>query len=95
MLAIDEFVWLPEIIEKLAVKHQVSPDEVEEVFFNRPRFRFHEKGRIRGEDMYSVLGQSNAGRYLVVFLILKPTHTALIISARDMEPAEKRRYERK
>lgn len=92
---IYEFIWLPEIAEKLAVKHQVSPDEVEEVFFNHPRFRFHEKGRIRGEDMYTALGQSNGGRYLMIFFILKLTHTALIISARDMEPPEKRRYERK
>jgi hypothetical protein len=31
---IDAFVWLPHIIEKIEVKHHVSQDEVEEVFFN-------------------------------------------------------------
>lgn len=95
MITIDEFFWLPQIIEKLIIKHQVSSEEVEQVFFNHPRFRFHEKGRIRGEDMYTALGQSNEGRYLVVFFILKPGRTAFVISARDMEPSEQRRYERK
>jgi hypothetical protein len=33
---IDDFIWLPDIVEKLAVKHHVTQDEVEEVFFNRP-----------------------------------------------------------
>jgi len=32
---IDDFIWLPDIVEKLAVKHRVTQDEVEEVFFNR------------------------------------------------------------
>jgi hypothetical protein len=31
---IDEFAWLPDIVEKLEAKHHVSADEVEEVFFN-------------------------------------------------------------
>ena len=37
---IDDFIWLPDIIEKLIVKHHVTPDEAEEIFFNRPRYRF-------------------------------------------------------
>ena len=53
---IDEFIWLPDIIEKLAVKHQVTPEEIEDVFFNRPMIRFHEKGHVQGEDTYTALG---------------------------------------
>jgi uncharacterized protein len=94
-IVIDEFFWLPDIVDKLATKHQVTPEEVEEIFFSRPRFRFHEKGRVRGEDMYTALGQTEAGRYLVVFFIVKPSHLALIISARDMTQAERKRYGRK
>ena len=30
------FIWLEEIVEKLEVKHQVFPDEVEQVFSNQP-----------------------------------------------------------
>lgn len=95
MIAITEFVWLPQIVEKLIDKHQVSPEEVEEVFFNRPQVRFHEKGHVQNEDMYTVLGQSNTGRYLIVFFVLKPSRSALIISARDMVQSERRRYDRK
>ena len=69
--------------------------EVEEVFANRPRFRFVAKGDRSGEDVYSAIGQTNAGRYLIVFFILKPYHRALVISARDMDRKERRGYGRK
>jgi len=92
---IDDFVWLPDIIEKLAVKHDVTQDEVEEIFFNRPRYRFVESGHRSGEDVYSVGGQTDAGRYLIVFFIHKAGNMALILSARDMDKKERRRYERK
>ncbi|MFH1635338.1 MAG: BrnT family toxin, partial [Chloroflexota bacterium] len=59
------------------------------------RFRFHEKGHVRGEDMYTVLGQSEAGRYLIVFFIFNPANRALIISARNMNRSERRYYERR
>ena len=92
---IDDFIWLPDIIEKLAVKHQVTEDEAEEVFFNKPRYRFVESGYRPGEHVYSASGQTDAGRYLIVFFIHKSPHTALILSARDMDGKERRRYERK
>lgn len=71
------------------------PEEVEEIFINRPHFRFVEKGHVAGENMYVALGQTDAGRYLSVFFIHKPENLALIISARDMDPAERRRYGKK
>jgi uncharacterized DUF497 family protein len=92
---IDDFVWLTEIAEKLAIKHRVSQDEVEEVFFNRPKYRFVELGYRSGEDVYSAGGQTNSGRYLIVFFIHKRDNTGLILSARDMDGAERRRHERK
>jgi uncharacterized protein len=92
---IDDFIWLSDIIEKLAAKHQVTQDEVEEVFFNRPHYRFIESGYQLGEDVYAALGQTKAGRYLIVFFIHKPGHLALILSARDMDHKERRQYERR
>jgi uncharacterized DUF497 family protein len=92
---IDDFIWLPDIIEKLESKHRVLPEEVEEVFFNRPHFRFVEKGHVAGEDVYIALGQTDGGRYLSVFFIHKPGNLALVISARDMDAAERKRYGRK
>jgi len=70
-MLIDDFIWLPDIIEKLYVKHHVSQDEVEEVFFNVPQYRFIESGYRRGEDVYSAGGQTDGGRYLIIFFIHK------------------------
>ena len=92
---IDDFIWLPEILEKLAIKHQVSQDEVAEVFFDGPHYRFVESGNRSGEDVYSASGQTDAGRYLIVVFIYKSGNTALILSARDMDNKERRCYERK
>jgi hypothetical protein len=86
---------MPGIVEKLVAVHEVTEDEVEEVFRNRPRFRFIESGHLQGEDVYSAEGQTDVGRYLVVFFILKLTGQALIISARAMTGRERKRYGRK
>lgn len=45
--------------------------------------------------MYSAAGQTNAGRYLIVWFIHKQNNFALILSARDMDQKERRKYERK
>ncbi len=37
---IEEIVWLEAIVDKLAVKHAVLPDEVEEVLSNNPKKLF-------------------------------------------------------
>jgi uncharacterized DUF497 family protein len=94
LMRVDDFIWLPDIIEKLLVKHQVSLDEVEEIFFHKPHFRFVEKGNYPGEDVYLAAGQTEAGRYLTVFFIKKVNHIALIVSARDMDRKERRFYGR-
>ncbi len=88
------FIWLEEIVEKLEVKHQVFPDEVEQVFGNQPGVKRMNRGHFRGEDVYRALGQTDAGRYLVVFYIYKLTREALILSARDMDHKERRSYEK-
>jgi uncharacterized protein len=92
---IDDFIWLPNIVEKLIVKHNITQDEVEEVFFNRPQFRFVEKGHTKDEDVYSALGQTDSGRYVIVIFIYKHKNLALILSARDMDKKERKRYEKK
>jgi len=92
---IDDFIWLPDIIEKLSVDHHVTQDETEEVFFDKPKYRFAESGHRPNEDVYSASGQTDAGRYLIVFFIYKSGNVALILSARDMDDKERRRYERK
>ena len=68
-MKISGFIWLEEIVEKLEVKHQVFTDEVEQVLDNQPSVKRMNRGRFRGEDVYRALGQTEAGRYLVVFFI--------------------------
>ena len=83
------------VVDKLAVKPHVEIEEVEEVFNNKPQFRFVEKGTRIGEDVYMATGQTDAGRYLTILFIYKVSSDALILSARDMSSWERRRYERK
>ena len=68
-MKIEGVVWLPEIIDKLIWKHHVTQKEVEEVFYSRPLYRKIQKGHIPGEDLYSALGFTEAGRYLSVFFL--------------------------
>ena len=92
---IDDFIWLPVVIEKLSIKHHVTQDEAEEIFFDLPKYRFVESGYLPGEDVYSACGQTDSGRYLTIIFINKPGNTALIITARDMDKKERKRYERR
>ncbi len=92
-MRIENFIWLDNIVEKLEVKHRVSCAEVEQVFKNQPHIRYMSKGRRRrDENVYAAYGQTEAGRYLTVFFIHKPGNFALIISARDMDNKERKRY---
>ena len=94
-MRIEEVVWLDVIVDKLAVKHGVEIEEVEEVLSNDPRFRFVQSGKRAGEDVYMASGQTDGGRYLSVLFIHKATGDALILSARDMAVWERKRHERK
>lgn len=87
-----EILWKSRYVEKLAVKHEVTTDEVEEVLFGHPLVRHWERGKVQGEDLYLAFGQTGAGRYLVIFFIHKAPYTALPISARDMTFSERRYY---
>ena len=94
-MKINGIIWLESVIDKLLWKHHVTTDEVEEVFNRSPRHRFLEKGDVEGEDLYSALGRTEAGRYLTVYFLHKSTGEALIISARDMKKKERRLYGKK
>lgn len=94
-MKIEDFIWLEDIIDKLAFKHRVDTSEVEEGFDNHPKIRFVQKGDRKSEDVYIALGRSDAGRYLAVIFIHKKNNDALIVSARDMAQKERKQYERK
>lgn len=69
-------------------KHHVTPEEVEEVVFSSGlRVR-----RGRGQKVYYVFGQTEAGRYLFIVLLNLGRRVGRIITARDMSEKEKRWY---
>lgn len=94
-MKIEGVIWLRDVVDKLVFKHHVETDEVEQMLDSRSRFRFVEKGKRKGDDVYMALGQTNAGRYLAVLFIYKKTKEALILSARDMAKKERRQYAKK
>ena len=73
------------------VKHRVSDDECEEVFFNLPLVLSPDETHSAQEDRYHALGKTNAGRQLFIAF----THRGgriRVISARDMTQKERRVY---
>ncbi|MSS69907.1 MAG: BrnT family toxin [Candidatus Latescibacteria bacterium] len=87
-----DVIWLDRFVEKIADKHEITTDEVEEVLFSEPHIRMAEKGRVKDENLYVAYGQTAAGRYLIIFFIHKHRTAALPISARDMTLSERRYY---
>ncbi|MCA9870331.1 MAG: BrnT family toxin [Caldilineae bacterium] len=94
-MRIGGIIWLDDIVDKLESKHGVLDFEVREILESRPHFRRIERGHRVGEDVYGAYGQTEAGRYLIVFFVYKKDTRALIVSARDMTSAERRLYERR
>ena len=93
-MKLSGIIWLEEIVEKIE-RNYVTQNEVREILRTSSHFRFVEKGHRGGENVYSALGQTSAGRYLIVFFVRKKTGQALPISARDMTASERRRYEKR
>lgn len=74
------------------VKHRVSDDECEEVFFNLPLALGPDEAHSEHEDRYYVLGRTNAGRRLFVAFTMRGTKIR-VISARGMTRNERRTYD--
>ena len=79
-------LWWDETIVAHIVRHNVTPDEVEEAFEGGHLVYKSRDGR------YALLGRSAAGRYLMVAFVVK-VGVGCVITARDMNRAEKRRYQ--
>lgn len=94
-MKVTGIIWLRNVVDKLQWKHNVTTDEVEEIFNRSPRYRFIQTGDVEGEDLYAALSQTESGRYLVVYFVHKATGEALIVSAREMTKKERRTYGKK
>jgi hypothetical protein len=82
-----ELIWDATNEEHIA-GHLVVPEEVEETC-SRPNWLLRARG-----GRIAIYGQSEAGRYLVVILQATRAREYYVITARDMEDSEQRRYRR-
>lgn len=87
-MKIGSFEWDENNISHIE-RHRVTVDEVEEACFSRPLIL---RGRWK---RYYALGQTDSGRYLTVIFIPKFGGTIKVITARDMDDSERRRYGRR
>jgi uncharacterized DUF497 family protein len=87
-LRFDSFEWDEENIAHIS-KHSVTPEEAEEACDNNPLILRARDGK------YYALGQTDSGRYLTVIIRPKPGGVVRVITARDMDESERRRYLRR
>ena len=94
-MRIKGIIWIDKFVEKIESEHGVTTFEVEQILRVRKKVRRVAKGHVAGEDVYLALEQTDGGRYLAVFYILKKNRNVLPISARDVDDKERKRYGRK
>jgi uncharacterized protein len=85
-MKVNTFEWNEDNEDHIISKHQVWPEEVEELF----SYKHHV--RKTKDKKYLVYGQTSSGRYLSVVVILKPKNKIKVITARDMTDKEKRAF---
>jgi len=86
----DGFEWDEGNSSKNWFLHQVTDAECEEVFFNIPLIDDAQHSKI--EKRYYVLGQTDRGRLLFIAFTIRD-NLIRVISARDMNRMESKRYE--
>jgi uncharacterized protein len=87
------FDWDDANTHKNWERHQVTPEEAEDVFFHEPLVVRSDARHSRQEKRYYVLGQTGAGRRLfIVFMIRRKL--IRVISARDMNRNETESYKK-
>ena len=86
-MEIKRLVWDRKTREKVAKKHHLSRQEVEEVFAGDYHIR-------RFDKLHHAYGQSAAGRYLFVVFLPLGRGRAQVVTAREMTQRERRLYQR-
>ena len=92
LLKCTGFEWDKHNSEKIKKKHDVTPVECEQVFFNVPVIAADDEKHSETENRFYVLGQTDSGRMLfLVFTVRKDK--LRVISARDINKKERRLYQ--
>jgi uncharacterized DUF497 family protein len=87
------FEWDEGNAEKNWKKHGVSQGECEETFFNTPLLVVADEAHSTAESRFYALGRTEARRPLFVVFSLRGS-LIRVISARDMNKAERKEYRR-
>jgi uncharacterized protein len=87
-LRISDFGWDEGNVIHLELHHGIEPEEVEEVFVNKPLFRKTKKGH------YVAFGLTSVGRYLTTVFNLKPKGIVRTITGWDMKRTEIQYYKK-
>ena len=87
------FDWDDGNVDKNWERHQVTPEEAEDVFFNEPLVVRGDIRHSRREKRYYALGQTDRGRLLFVAFTIR-RKLIRVISVRDMNRKEQEFYEK-
>jgi hypothetical protein len=87
------FDWDEWNTSKIWLKHRVSPDETESIFFHDPLLLRSDIEHSIGEKRYAALGDTPAGRRLLVVFTVR-RRLIRVISARDTTRKESEAYAR-
>lgn len=90
---VEGFDWDAGNTVKSIRKHQVSCEEAEQVFFNRPLFLIDDQAHSTHEPRAKMFGKTNEERSLTVSFTIRKKHIR-IISARPMNRKERIIYEK-
>lgn len=92
---ITGFDWDDVNTQKSEEKHNVSPPEAEQVFFNDPLLLLHDVKHSTHEARYHAYGKTDDGRKLHIAFTLRADDTLIrVISARDMHRKERMTYDK-
>lgn len=90
--SVEGFEWDSGNDIKNESSHQVSCEEAEQVFFNRPLFLQDDVKHSLKEARYHAFGCTNEGRKLAITFTIRGKKIR-VISARDMHRKERKLYE--
>lgn len=87
------FDWDENNAHKNWARHQVTPEEAEELFFSEPLVIKSDVRHSKREKRYYGLGQTSTGRFLFVAFTIRH-NLVRVISVRDMNRREQEMYRR-
>ena len=90
----EGFEWDEGNSEKNWIRHRVSKNECEEVFFNCPVFATEDTKHSENEQRFYVLGQTDVKRCLFISFTIRKNKIR-VISARDMSKKERQVFDEK